>query len=251
MGIYESNSSLYVEHQNDIIKDILWISLDSEQYIRLLNGETIEREKDYWSSGDYFVDIDFFSTISLPYAYDNFDGVVPKYNISYNEILNLSDEEYIEFFFNNENLIDENYNEQIKLLNYIKDKVNLNIKLLNDSLKLVLEIYKKRNEAYVKYLYLLMNSLSFLTGAWYQNPPIMREDMDDEAYENQISAIENGPLYKLKNQIANLEERFNKAKEKINELTGSEDENFEAGENGENAKPGSLIYRLRNKNQDN
>ncbi|VEU70337.1 coiled-coil domain-containing protein [Mycoplasmopsis glycophila] len=220
-NLFTDYNDLLEEENSDLAK-IISLKVNQGDYTRLLNGETLT--------------INDNKQISLNSTYDNFDTLEAKYEIPYDKFLNLSDEHYKEFFFNDDNLIKENYDEQITLLNLLKDKANSNATVLNDSLFKMLELNKERNTELVKYINRLIDQIEKLTGE--RISPL--KDFGSNG-ENATGGV----IQTLKNQIANLEDRFNKAKQKLNEYVGSEDENFEAGENGENALANSLVERLR------
>uniref|UniRef100_UPI0005D10598 hypothetical protein n=1 Tax=Mycoplasmopsis glycophila TaxID=171285 RepID=UPI0005D10598 len=148
-NLFTDYNDLLEEENSDLAK-IISLKVNQGDYTRLLNGETLT--------------INDNKQISLNSTYDNLDTLEPKYEIPYDKFLNLSDEDYKEFFFNDDNLIKENYDDQIRLLNLLKDKANANATVLNDSLFKMLELNKERNAELVKYLNQLIDQIEKLTG---------------------------------------------------------------------------------------
>ncbi|WP_044888975.1 hypothetical protein, partial [Mycoplasmopsis glycophila] len=148
-NLFTDYNDLLEEENSDLAK-IISLKVNQGDYTRLLNGETLT--------------INDNKQISLNSTYDNFDTLEAKYEIPYDKFLNLSDEHYKEFFFNDDNLIKENYDEQITLLNLLKDKANSNATVLNDSLFKMLELNKERNTELVKYINRLIDQIEKLTG---------------------------------------------------------------------------------------
>ncbi|QIW62348.1 hypothetical protein [Mycoplasmopsis gallinacea] len=174
--------------------------------------------------------------ITLSERYKDFNEIDENLQSSFNDYLNLDDEQYKAFLFDENNVKNDAFLAQLQILNLLKEKTNSNFNVLNEAFAKMLELNKERNQKTTEYLNSLITQIETLTGEKY-NPT--------KDFGNNGENANGGVIQRLKDKITNLENVVSKAKSKLTEYVGSEDENFDAGENGENSLENSLVYRLR------
>lgn len=179
--------------------------------------------------------------ITLSEKYKDFNEIDENLQSSFNDYLNLDDEQYKGFLFDESNVKNDAFVAQLQILNLLKEKTNSNFNVLNEAFAKMLELNKERNEKTTKYLNSLITQIETLTGEKY-NPT--------KDFGNNGENANGGVIQRLKDKITNLENVVRKAKSKLTEYVGSEDENFDPGENGENSLENSLVYKLRTQIQE-